>query len=144
MTIPRTDIRKAVVAAVTGLSTTGSAVVESRVYERKRTPELAVFTPTDRRNDEEVTMDNDARVVTIIVEIRAKANSALEDALDTICGEVVAALMADTTLNGTCDDLEFDVFDSELSGQAEKPFGLGTLEFSAFYRTLHGAPNTKL
>ena len=145
MSTARKNVRKAVVTAVTGLTTTGTNVTESRVYAEGVDASLSVYTPTDVREEEGATINGaDPRELEIKIEARAKASSLIEDVLDTIASEVVAAMFADDTLGGTVDYLQYDSFESELSDDAEKPLGLATLTFSAYYRVALNDPDTKV
>lgn len=145
MSTIRKNIRKAVVAAVTGLTTTGTNVIESRVYPDQATSSLSVYTPSDVREEDGATISGaDPRELTIVIEARAKAVGLIEDTLDTIASEVVAAMFVDKTLGGTVDYLQYDSFQSELSDDAEKPLGLATMTFSAYYRVALNDPDTKV
>lgn len=141
---PRKLIRQAVATALTGATAAGTRVVPSRVYNKSRLPALAVYTPTDRREADAESMDSDARECTVLVEIRADANSELENTLDDISAEIMTALMSDRTLGGACDLLQFDEYESDISDEGEKPRGVGLLAFSAYYRVAWDDPNTKL
>ena len=130
----RQQIRDQLVTTVTGLTTTGSNVNNSRVYDHAILPCLSVYTLSEDVGDE--IYNKQLRLLSVMVEVRAKATDNLENTLDTISAEVETAVFAngDTTLNGTCKDFEIEGSEIELSGDAEQPFGLMTMRFVAMYR----------
>lgn len=133
----RSQIRDAVVTAVTGLTTTGSNVFASRVYPHATLPSLAVYTVAESVQDEEGTLGTKQhRALEVIVEARAKAAAAatLDDTLDTIAAEVEAALVADRTLGGLAKWTEYQEAEIELDAEAEQPVGLARLTFAVIYR----------
>ncbi|MBT6555125.1 MAG: hypothetical protein HON50_05875 [Candidatus Marinimicrobia bacterium] len=133
-------IRDKMKTLLTGLSTTGSSVYISRVYNHKTLPALAIYTHDEQSSDDldNVTFGstNQHRLLNIVVEARAKATANVDKTLDTISAEVETALFAsgDTTLDGKCKYFEFNGLEIELSGEQEQPVGLMTMRFSALYR----------
>lgn len=130
----RQQIRDQLVTTLTGLTTTGSNVNNSRVYDHAILPCLSVYTLSEEVGDENY--NKQFRLLSVMVEVRAQATENLENTLDTISAEVETAVFAngDTTLNGTCKDFEIEGSEIELSGDAEQPFGLMTMRFVAMYR----------
>jgi hypothetical protein len=130
----RQQIRDQLKTTLTGLTTTGSNVFDSRVYDHDALPSLAIYTLSEELGEESA--NKQMRILNIVVEARAKANTNLDNTLDLIGSEVEAAIFAsgDTTLNGKCKDIDFEGVDIELSGDAEKPVGLMIMRFVALYR----------
>ena len=97
----RKTIRDQVITYLTGLSTTGSNVFNSRVYpnEQSKLPLLNVYTLSE--SSELDAIGNLLRSVDLVVEGFASENSSIENTLDTISKEVEEALAVDSTLNGT-------------------------------------------
>ena len=148
MTHVRQQIREVVTAAVTGLSTTGARVFQSRVYplEEADLPGLLVYSQSEPAAPATINTPRFLdRTYTLIVQAVAAATLALDDELDAICQEVEAALANPLasllslarviTLTGT----EFD-----LQGTAEQPVGTATMTFEVAYSTAEGAPDTAL
>ncbi len=137
----RKQIRESVGVLLTGLTTTGTTVYESRVYPVETLPALSIYTLSETVL--ETTMSgNQTRLLTLIVEGRAKATSALDDTLDLIAEEVEVALLADQDLSGTIKMLELSETEIELTDDLEKPAGIIRLMFNVTYRVAETAPGT--
>jgi hypothetical protein len=130
----RQQIRDQLKTTLLGLTTTGSNVYDSRVYDHDTLPSLAIYTLSEELGEE--SGNKQLRMLNVMVEARAKATTNLDNTLDTIGAEVEAAIFAsgDTTLNGKCKDFDYEGVDIELSGDAEKPVGLMSMRFVALYR----------
>ena len=130
----RKQIRDQLMTTLTGLTTTGSNVFNSRVYDHDALPCISVYTLSEELGDE--SQNKQFRMLNVMVEVRAKAADNLEDQLDKIGAEIEDAIFAngDTTLSNTCKEFDYDGLDIELSGEAEQPFGLMTMRFMAMYR----------
>lgn len=131
----RQQIRDQLKTTLTGLTTTGSRVFNSRVYDHDALPSLAIYTLSEELGDEDLG-NKQIRALNVVVEARAKATTNMDNTLDTIGAEVEAALFAsgDITLNGKCKEFNYDGADIELSGDADQPTGLLTMRFVALYR----------
>jgi len=130
----RQQIRDQLKTTLTGLATTGVNVYSSRVYDHDALPSLTIYSLSEELGEE--SGNKQLRMLNIMVEIRAQATTNLDDTLDTISAEVEDAIFAggDTTLSGTCKDIDFDGLDIELSGDADQPTGMMTMRFLAMYR----------
>ena len=136
----RQQIRQQLITTLTGLATTGSNVVASRVYDiatsqfSRISKALAIYTLSEDLGEESA--NKQMRLLDVVVEVREKASSNLDNALDAIGAEVEDALFAsgDTTLNGKCKHFNYDGLEISLSGDAEQPIGLMTMRFIAQYR----------
>ena len=130
----RQQIRDKLKATLTGLATTGANVFDSRVYPHDALPSIAIYTLNEELGSESGLKQ--MRLLNIVLEIRAKATSNLDNTLDTISAEVEAAIFAsgDTTLSGKCKDIDFDGVEIELSGDSEQPVGLMIMRFACLYR----------
>lgn len=135
----RQTIRDAVVALLTGLSTTGTRVYSGRVYPSgtANVPGLNVTTPSDRNSGTfPANRKAQVRELTVLIEARVKPADGADspqDQLDDIELEVQAALMADVTLGGLV--LQVAPGDSvfSLSGKAERPTGYARMEWICEY-----------
>lgn len=132
----RQTIREAAATLLTGLSSTGSRVFQSRMVPQTTLPCLLVTT-----NDEEITPGTIANLIErnldLVVVGIAKA-SAADDALDTIAAEVETA-MAGFAYRNELQRIEVD-FDEAL----EKPAGRIALTYRINYITAAGSPGTPI
>lgn len=133
----RQTIREAAATKVTGLTTTGANVFQSRmVPQATALPCLLVTT-----NDEEITPGTVGNLIErnldLVITGVAKA-AAADDTLDTIAAEVETA-MATFTYRNQLTRLEVD-FDEAL----EKPAGRIALTYRVNYLTAAGSPGTPI
>ena len=103
----RQQIRERVGTTLTGLTTTGSNVFQSRVYnlEGSKLPAIIIYTKSE---DSELLEMGSTRTLqrnlSLVVETYVKANSNYDDTIDTIAKEVEAAMGADVTHNNLARD----------------------------------------
>lgn len=130
----RRQLREAVAAAVTSLTTTGARVFQSRVYalQDAELPGLRVFTRSEEATVESIHSPTlVGRVILVAVEGVAKANADLDDTLDLISKEVETALASGVTVAGRNVQLGYTGCETELSGEGEKPTGTISMRFEA-------------
>lgn len=139
----RKQIRKAAVAALQGLATTGDRVFESRVYpiDRAKMPGLLVYTTTEDSAREDSPTESMRDLILIVYGV-VRISDKIEDELDDIALEVEIALdglgLAGLAkiyggIQGTVSTMEVD--------DADKPHGAIAMEFLYTYRTAAGAPD---
>ena len=131
----RKTIRDQVITYLTGLTTTGSNVFNSRVYpnEQSKLPLLNVYTLSE--SSELDAIGRLLRSVDLVVEGFASANSSIENTLDTIATEVEEALAVDSTLNGTCKNHFISSTEVTLANESSLPIGVVRMVFTVQYRT---------
>ena len=133
----RQTIREAAATLLTGLTTTGSRVFQSRAVPQESLPFLLITT-----NDEEIvpgTIGNlIERQMELVVTGYAKQTSTVDEVLDTIAAEVETAMAGFTYRNA----LKSRAVDFEET--LEKPVGLIRLAFVCTYLTATGTPGTPL
>ena len=140
----RQQIRERIGTTLTGLTTTGSNVFESRVYplEDSKLPALIIYTKSEESMPIEIgsnrTME---RSLTVNIEGYVKANSNFDDTVDTICKEVETAMATDTTLNGLAKDSFLETTEIEFNAEGEKPVGYVTMSFKVDYYVLESSPD---
>ena len=132
----RQQIREYFGTNLTGLSTTGSNVYESRVYplENAKLPALIIYTKSE--TSEPIVIGTDrvmSRELSVVVEGYAKATSDFDDTIDTISKEVEQAIAADRTLDGKAKDTYLESTEIEFNGEGEKPLGYVSLTFLTNY-----------
>jgi len=127
---------------LTGLTTTGSNVFQSRVYpiENTKLPCLLIYT---REETSEPLTTNPPRaiekILSLVVEGYVKANSNFDDTIDTICEEVEEALFTDRLIN----DLALDSFlintDISYNAEGDNPLGIVVMTFQITYHHTEGS-----
>lgn len=132
----RQQIREKVGTTLTGLTTTGSNIYESRVYplEASNLPALVVYTKNEESEPIVIGTNRlSSRNLSVIVEIYAKTITNFDDTIDTISKEVEVAIAADTTLDGLSKDIYLESTEIEYNGEGEQPVGYATLTFLTNY-----------
>jgi hypothetical protein len=139
----RTQIREQVVSELTGLATTGSNIFESRVYpmESAGLPGIIIYT-TDEvvEADQSSTTSSGRRLVrflTLKIEGYAKAETDVDDTLDTIAKEIEEKI-AGSTIGGLVKDVVLAETEIELTAESEQPVGRLNLTYQIHYETYEG------
>ena len=132
----RQQIREYFGTTLTGLTTTGSNVYESRVYtlQESTLPSLVIYTKTE--GSEPIVIGTNrvmSRELSVVVEAYCKAVSNFDDTIDTISKEVEEAISADRTLGGLAKDTYIESTDIEFTGDGEQPVCYVTLTFLTNY-----------
>jgi len=140
----RQQIREKIGTTLTGLTTTGSNVYESRVYPLENTnlPALIIYTKSE--TSEPIVIGTQrlmSRELSVVVEGYAKATSNFDDTIDTISKEVEAAIAADRTLDGLAKDTYLESTEIEFNAEGEKPLGYVSLTFLTNYYVKENAPD---
>ena len=138
----RTSIRNNVTSTLTGLTTTGSNVFESRIYpnELAKLPLLNIYSNSE--TSELASIGKLDRSLEIMVEGFAKATSNVDEALDTIAKEVEVALANDLTRGGHAKETFLTSTDFELESIANQQIGVVKLNFTVRYITTKVNPET--
>ena len=140
----RQQIREKFGTTLTGLTTTGSNVYESRVYplENGSLPALIIYTKSETSEPIVIrTQRLMSRELSVVVEGYAKATSNFDDTIDTISKEVEAAIAADRTLDGLAKDTYLESTEIEFNSEGEKPLGYVSLTFLTNYYVKENAPD---
>ena len=140
----RQQIRERVGTVLTGLTTTGSNVYQSRVYplSASNLPGLLIYTLSETSEPDVMGVQQGVeRLLTLAVEGYAKATGNLDDTLDTICKEVETAIAGDTKLNNLARNAFLTSTEIQLNGDGEQPIGVATMTFEVNYRTINNAPD---
>lgn len=143
----RKTIREYFGTQLTGLTTTGSNVFESRVYpmQSAKLPAIIIYTTTE--SSEEVAFSSKRvqnRVLSVEVQGFVRAISNFDDTLDLIAKEVEVAILDDPTLGGLAINTELTNTQADYSGEGEQPVGTIRLTFDVQYRTETGQPETAI
>ena len=143
----RQQIRERVATEVTGLTTTGSKVYQSRVYplQSSNLPGLLIYTTAE--SSEPIDMGGTSRlmnrVLSITIEAYVKATSNYDDTIDTVCSEVETAL-GGSTVNGLAKDIYLESTDINYQGEGDQPLAIATMTWNCEYQTAANAPDTAL
>lgn len=133
----RKQIRDNIVAAVSGLTTTGTNVFRSRVYsnEAEKLPALCVYSLNE--SSELIAMNSNQllRSSEVLVEGYAKAKTNLDNTLDTIAVEVEEALAVDPTRGGIAHKTVITSSEIVLAEEGEQPIGVIKMTFQVDYVT---------
>lgn len=140
----RQQIREYFGTTLTGLTTTGANVYESRVYtlQEDTLPSLVIYTKSE--TSEPIVIGTDrvmSRELSVVVEAYCKATSNFDDTIDTISKEVEAAIAADRTLDGLAKDTYLESTEIEFNAEGEKPLGYVSLTFLTNYYVKENAPD---
>ena len=142
----RQSIRERIATVVTGLTTTGSNVFQSRVYpiEDSKLPCLLVYTTSE---DSEVTEMASPRPMTrslnVIVQGVVGATTP-DDTLDLISKEVEVALAGDVTVNSLANNSFLSSTEIEFNAEGAKPIGTVILNYVVEYRNLDNNPESAI
>ncbi|MAB00105.1 MAG: hypothetical protein CMN87_12105 [Stappia sp.] len=143
----RTQIIGAVVAALTGLSTTGANVFPQRRYPTGdgQWPCLLVYRGREVSTPDEIGRPprEMARTLEVLVEIVATGAHA-EDVIDDACVEIEQALAADVTLGGLAMETFVSGYEPAplLPDQPRQQTGAARLTLNISYRTTDADPET--
>ena len=143
----RRQIRERAATTLTGLTTTGSNVFQSRVYpmESAGLPGLCIYT-----TEETVEMQSMggtrhvSRDLTLIVEGYATDSANVDDTLDQIGKEVEIAMSGDIKLNNLAQDSYLSSVEITLSGDGSTGIGKITHSYIVVYQNAENAPNSAL
>jgi hypothetical protein len=141
------QIVAAAVTALTGLTTTGARVFDSRVYPVKETdcPCLLID-----QGDESIAggelfgfSRSVERTLELLVIAKVEQNTSYRTLVNTIRKEVEVALAANQAIGGAKWVQPASCL-IELSGEGEKPIASGTMTFEVHYITALNAPDAAL
>jgi|TARA_R100000005_G_scaffold96371_2_gene82731 hypothetical protein len=140
----RQQIRERAGTVLTGLTTTGSNVFETRIYPLENTnlPALVIYTKNETSEPLVISTNRlMSRELELIVEIYVKQTSNFDDQVDKICKEVEVAISADTTLNGLAKDCFLQSTEIEYNTEGEQPLSYAVLTFLTNYYVQETAPD---
>ena len=142
----RQSIRERIGTLVTGLSTTGSNVFQSRVYpvEDGSLPCLLVYTTSEESEVTEIASPRPmTRFLNVIVQGVVGATMP-DDTLDDISKEVEVALAGDVTINSLANNSFLSSTTIEFTAEGAKPIGTVRLNYIVEYRNLDNNPESAI
>ena len=137
----RKQIRDRITTTLTGLTTTGNNVFQTRKYplSESKLPGIAIYTNSHEFEPLSInpprTLNN---TLDIVIELYVK-NTNSEDVLDTVSEEVEAALYADLELNGLVDNAYQVSMDIDHSADGDQPVTLGKMVYRVNYTSVEGS-----
>ncbi len=137
-------LRDSITSTLTGLSTTGSNVYQSRVYPlaSNKLPGLLIFSKNEEVEYSSMGLPRiQERTVSFTLEIYVKGVSGYDNSLDQICLEIEEALYADITLDGNAANLMLRDFSAEFSGDGDQPIALASMTIDVLYRVRENNPD---
>ena len=143
----RQSIRERIATDVTGLSTTGSNVFQSRIYpaEDGSLPCLLVYTTSEESEVTEIASPRPmTRLLNVIVQGVVGTATNPDDTLDTISKEVEVAIAGDVTINNLANNSFLSSTEIEYSAEGAKPIGIVRLNYVVEYRNLDNAPESAI
>jgi hypothetical protein len=143
----RRQIRERAATTLTGLTTTGSNVFQSRIYpmESAGLPGLCVYTQEESVGIQSMGgTRNVSRDLTLIIEGYASASSNIDDTMDAIGKEVEVAMSGDITLNDLAQDSYLSSVEITLSGDGSTEIGKITHSYIVVYQNAENAPDAAL
>lgn len=141
----RKQIRDNVTTTLTGLTTTGTRVYQSRTYPlaTAKLPGLLIYTRSEDVSSVTITRPRTkSRELQLVVEGMVAANTGLDNSLDQISLEVEEALVADVTRNGLAKDTELTGLETEYLAEGETQAGIVRMTFLIRYMTLENDAET--
>ena len=142
----RQSIRERIGTLVTGLSTTGSNVFQSRVYpvEDGSLPCLLVYTTSEESEVTEMASPRPmTRFLNVIVQGVGGATTP-DDTLDDISKEVEVALAGDVSINNLANNSFLSSTTIEFNAEGAKPIGTVMLNYIVEYRNLDNNPESAI
>ena len=140
----RKTIRENVGTALTGLSTTGSSVFQSRVFPLNfsNLPALLIYTMDDTITETSLKKPRTQyRTMSVIVEGHVKGTADIDDTIDTISEEVEEAMVSDVTRGGNAKDTRLQTTEIEFE-EATSKVGLVRFTYVIDYVTVENAVQT--
>ncbi len=143
----RRQIRERAATTLTGLTTTGSNVFQSRVYpmESAGLPGLCIYTTDEAIEIQSMGATRHvSRDLTLIVEGYATDSANVDDTLDQIGKEIEIAMSGDITLNDLAQDSYLSSVEITLSGDGSTGIGKITHSYTVVYQNAENAPDAAL
>ena len=142
----RQSIRERIGTLVTGLTTTGSNVFQSRVYpvEDGSLPCLLVYTTSEESEVTEIASPRPmTRFLNVIVQGVVGATTP-DDTLDDISKEVEVALAGDVSINNLANNSFLSSTTIEFNAEGAKPIGTVMLNYIVEYRNVDNNPESAI
>lgn len=141
----RQQVRDQVASTISGLGLTGTRVYKNRLYPLERTELPCLLVMTDAEEIEQLTANRPAvlqRMITVRIQGVAKANTDLDNTLDTISQQVETAIYGATM--SAVKSIELTGASINIDSIGEQPVGMVTMDYKVIAMTKDGSPQTAL
>jgi len=135
----RKSIRDNVTTTLTGLTTTGSRVFQTRLFPlaTAKLPGLCIYTRSETTEYATVGRPRtQIRELEVLVEAYVKGTASLDNTLDTIAVEIEEALYTDVTRGGYAKDTQITSFEVDYDGEGDQSVGVARFTISVTYVTV--------
>ena len=135
----RKNIRDNVTTTLTGLTTTGSRVFQTRLFPlaTAKLPGLCIYTRSETTEYATVGRPRtQIRELEVLVEAYVKGTASLDNTLDTIAVEIEEALYTDVTRGGYAKDTQITSFEVDYDGEGDQSVGVARFTISVTYATV--------
>jgi len=135
----RKSIRDNIKTTLTGLTTTGSRVFQTRLFPlaTAKLPGLCIYTRNETTQYTTVGKPRtQIRELEVLVEAYAKGTSSIDNTLDTIAVQVEEALYTDLTRGGYAKDTQVTSFEVDYDGEGDQSVGVARFTISVTYVTV--------
>ena len=142
----RQSIRERIATDVTGLTTCGTNVFQSRIYpiEDSKLPCLLVYTTSEDSEVTEMASPRPmSRTLNVVVQGVVGATTP-DDTLDLISKEVEVALAGDVSINSLANNSFLSSTEIEFNAEGAKPIGTVILNYVVEYRNLDNNPESAI
>lgn len=141
----RQQVRDQVASAISGLGLTGARVYKNRLYPLERTELPCLLVMTDAEEIEKLTANRPAvlqRMIAVRIQGVAKANTDLDNTLDTISQQVETAIYGATM--SSVKSIELTGASINIDAIGEQPVGMVTMDYKVIAMTKDGSPQAAL
>ena len=142
----RQSIRERIATDVTGLTTCGANVFQSRVYpiEDSKLPCLLVYTTSEDSEIESMASPRPMlRTLTVVIQAVVSAINP-DDTLDLISKEIEVALAGDVNINNLANNSFLSSTEIDFNSDGALPIGTLMLNYVVEYRNLDNNPESAI
>jgi hypothetical protein len=140
-------IRDNITTTLTGLTTTGTNVYQTRVYPlaEDKLPGIAIYTSAEAIEYATINPPRtQIRTLTVNIELYVKGLTGYDNDLDQISSEIEEALYTDLTRGGYAKETRITAFDADFSGEGDQPVAYATITVEVDYMTLENDVETSV
>lgn len=135
----RKSIRDNIATTLTGLTTTGSNVFQTRLFSLTdaKLPAVCIYTNAEATEYTTITTPRtQMRSLDVAVEFYVKATANIDNTLDAIAVEIEEALYIDLTRGGNAKDTQITAFEADYNSDGEQSVGVGRFTVTVSYATV--------
>jgi minor tail protein U len=131
----RSSIRDAVESLLMDETDAGENVYANRETRLWRTelPSICIYTKDESANGRDLSSRQSIRTLQLIIEIKVKATSGTDDALDDICDQVEEIIKDNNDLSGTSLATQYISTEITLDAESEEESGVAILTYQVKY-----------